>query len=276
MQHNCRSIAIVLSLMLTASLIFLVFGFILAFLFSVGVIAFYINYLRETKRKQTEFLKAIASKYKMDVVITSENVDKNMDLVPQKLKDNLFHINWIGFDYLREKPDKIIMSDYFLESKSNSPKFIFSGIGYFVSRQKGADHHSAIISYIMDEELNLPRFVIFPNYRGILTTLKGNLAKKNYSQKYNHAVPDSEIPGEFSKFEMFTDAPEFTNAILNSEILPALAQIDAMKKEFSATLICDGNEVFLATDGWIYTTDRMAVFIELSFLMRNTLKSLRR
>ena len=75
---------------------------------------------------------------------------------------------------------------------------------------------------------------------------------------------------------MFTDAPEFTNAILTSDILPALAQIDAMKKEFSATLICNGNEVFLATDGWIYNTDRMAVFIELSFVMRKALKNLRR
>ena len=112
MQHNCRLTVIVFSLMLTACIIFIVFGFILAFLFSVGVITFYIHYLRETKRKQTDFLKAIASKYKMDVVITSEDVDKNMNLVPQKLKDILFHINWIGFDYLREKPSKIIMSDF--------------------------------------------------------------------------------------------------------------------------------------------------------------------
>lgn len=276
MQHNCRLTAIVLCLMLTACFIFMVSGFILAFLFSVGVIVFYIHYLGETKKKQTDFLNAIASKYKMDVVITSEDVEKNMNFVPQKLKNNLFHINWVGFDYLREKPGKIIMSDFFMESRSDSPKFIFTSIGYFVSRQKGSDHHSAIISYIMDEEVNFPRFVIFPNYSGILTTLKGNMAKKNYSREFNHAVPKSEIPEEFSNFEMFTDAPEFTNAILTSDILPALAQIDAMKKEFSATLICNGNEVFLATDGWIYNTDRMAVFIELSFVMRKALKNLRR
>ena len=75
---------------------------------------------------------------------------------------------------------------------------------------------------------------------------------------------------------MFTNTLELNKMILDSDIKQVLAQIDGMKKEFSATLICNGNEIFLATDGWIYNTDRMAVFIELSFVMRKALKNLRR
>jgi len=163
-----------------------------------------------------------------------------------------------------------------MESKFEYPKIIFTSIGNFISRRKGSDHHSAIISYLNDSNLNLPRFVIFPNYSGLLTAIKGNVSKNNYSRKYQHKVSESEITKEFSRFEMFTDSPEYNKAIINTKIFPSLLKIDNMKKEFSATLICDGTEIFLATDGWVYNTDRLAKLIELFFLIRQELIKLKR
>ena len=89
MQQNCRLTAIIISIMITVCIIFMIYGFILAFIFSASVIGFYIYYLIENKKKQTLFLKGISQKYKMKLIITSENVEENVELVPQKLRNQL-------------------------------------------------------------------------------------------------------------------------------------------------------------------------------------------
>ena len=56
MQQNCRLTSIIISIMITVCIIFMIYGFILAFIFSASVIGFYIYYLIENKKKQTLFL----------------------------------------------------------------------------------------------------------------------------------------------------------------------------------------------------------------------------
>lgn len=276
MQHNCRLTAIILIIMFIACVIFMFSGVFVGLFFSVAVVLSYILYLKDVKRKQTTFLKGLSNRYKMKLIIMSDNVDKYMDLVPQKLKDNLFHINWIGFDYLRNKTHKIILSDFLLESISESPKFIFANMTYFVSRGKNSDQQSTVFCYVREAGLNLPRFVIFPNYGSLLTTIKGNMAKRNYSKRYENQVPDSVIPQEYSNFEMFIDDETYSSAVVNSEIFPSLVEIDEMKKDFSVTLICDGSDIFLATDNWVQQTSRMAKIIELFFKIRKEVNALKR
>ena len=276
MQHNCRLTAIILIIMFIASVVFMFYGVFIGIFFSLAIVLIYTLYLNDVKRKQTSFLKGLSNRYKMKLIITSDNVEKYMDLVPQILKENLFHINWVGFDYLRNKSNKIILSDYLLESISESPKFIFANMSYFVSHGNKSDQHSTVLCYVREAELNLPRFVIFPNYSSLLTTIKGNMAKKNYGKRYENQVPSSEIPIKNSNFEMFIDDETYSSAIINSDILPALIEIDKMKKDFSVTLICDVSDIFLATDNWVQKTSRMAKIIELFFKIRKEVSLLKR